>query len=91
MDQQRRVAVFTGSVQGVGFRFTACRLAERFDVVGHVRNRSDGAVEVVVEGAPAEIDAFLGALVDDMAGYVRHIDQQTAPARGGMSGFTVKH
>ncbi|MFQ6049215.1 MAG: acylphosphatase, partial [Phycisphaerae bacterium] len=30
----RRTALFSGRVQGVGFRFAACRIARRFDVTG---------------------------------------------------------
>ena len=91
MAHERRMVVFTGTVQGVGFRYTAEQLAERFDVTGYVRNRPDGAVEVVVEGEPAEIDAFLEALWGRMADYVRKITQQTAEARGDMPGFTVRY
>jgi acylphosphatase len=39
-----------GLVQGVGFRFTTQREASRLELAGWVRNRPDGAVEVVAEG-----------------------------------------
>ena len=41
---------FTGHVQGVGFRWTTCRVAKRYDVNGWVRNESDGTVRCVAEG-----------------------------------------
>jgi acylphosphatase len=41
-----------GFVQGVWFRESCKRLAERHGVVGWVRNRSDGTVEAVFEGEP---------------------------------------
>jgi acylphosphatase len=78
-------------VQGVGFRYTACRVAEEFDVKGYVRNRPDGAVEVVAEGEAKEIDVFLEALSSRMAGYTRDISQQTAPPLGNLNGFTVRY
>lgn len=42
--------VASGRVQGVGFRWFVVRAAEAADVVGWVRNREDGAVEVWAEG-----------------------------------------
>ena len=48
----------TGDVQGVGFRWAAQGEAERLGVVGRVRNRTDGAVEVVAQGDRSALDAF---------------------------------
>ena len=48
----------TGEVQGVGFRWAAQGEAERLGVVGRVRNRTDGAVEVVAQGDRSALDAF---------------------------------
>jgi acylphosphatase len=53
----RRYTV-TGEVQGVGFRWAAQGEAERLGVVGRVRNRTDGAVEVVAQGDRPALDAF---------------------------------
>lgn len=48
----------TGRVQGVFYRESMRQEAERLGVTGWVRNRSDGAVEAVVHGAPDAIDAI---------------------------------
>jgi acylphosphatase len=53
----RRYTV-TGEVQGVGFRWAAQGEAERLGVVGRVRNRTDGAVEVVAQADRSALDAF---------------------------------
>jgi acylphosphatase len=45
MDKQQRTVRFSGMVQGVGFRYTACRIAGRYDVTGYVKNLHDGSVE----------------------------------------------
>jgi len=42
--------IVTGRVQGVGFRASCAREANRLGVAGSVRNRIDGSVEVVAEG-----------------------------------------
>lgn len=64
-----------GHVQGVFFRDSLRRLAERGRVAGWVANRRDGAVEAIFEGEPEEVERLLdfcrrgprGAEVDDVA------------------------
>jgi acylphosphatase len=57
--QVRAHATISGRVQGVFFRAETQRAAERFGVCGWVRNRRDGSVEAVFEGAQQAIDAVL--------------------------------
>lgn len=45
----------TGTVQGVGFRESLRRMAEREGVGGWVRNRLDGSVEAVLQGPEAAV------------------------------------
>jgi acylphosphatase len=52
-------AVVEGRVQGVGFRWSTRREAERLGLVGTVRNRSDGAVVVAAEGRISHLEAFV--------------------------------
>jgi len=87
--EQRRV-FFSGSVQGVGFRYTACRIARRYDMVGYVRNVPDGRVECVVEGEATEIDAFLADLAAAMSDYIRQQTQTTAPHTGAYQSFGIE-
>ena len=91
MTGEQRIVVFSGMVQGVGFRYTACRVAGGFDVTGTVRNLPDGGVECVVEGDAAEIDAFLEAIGQRMNEYIRRRTQQTAPYAGKYAAFTVAY
>lgn len=52
----RRVrAIITGRVQGVSYRASTATEARRLGLVGWVKNRSDGAVELEAEGEPARI------------------------------------
>ena len=59
----RRVHVTVrGVVQGVGFREWTRRSARAAGVAGWVRNRPDGSVEAVLEGAPGAVEEVLGAI-----------------------------
>ena len=90
MDEQQRIVTFSGTVQGVGFRFTACRAAGGYDVTGYVRNLPDGQVECVVEGPAEQIDRFLEDLTGRMSGYIRSVQQQTYPSTGRYSRFGIR-
>jgi len=48
-----------GYVQGVGFRWSMARAAQRFGVAGWVRNRRDASVEALVAGSPEAVAAII--------------------------------
>ena len=54
--------VYTGRVQGVGFRWQVKKVSESFGVTGFVRNLSDGTVELWVEGEKAEARKMIDAV-----------------------------
>jgi acylphosphatase len=82
---------YEGRVQGVGFRYTARRVAAGFDVAGYVRNLPDGRVELVASGDDGEVDGFLEAVREsELAG---HIDGEAAVEIGkpaGLRGFEIR-
>ena len=51
-------ATVIGRVQGVGFRYCACREADRLGLTGWVRNTDEGDVEVHAEGPPEALEVF---------------------------------
>lgn len=51
--------IYSGHVQGVGFRYTSERLALELGLLGFVRNLPNGCVEVVCEGPKHDIEKFL--------------------------------
>jgi acylphosphatase len=86
--EARRV-LYSGRVQGVGFRYTARRIAGQHAVTGFVRNLDDGRVELVAEGAPAELDRLLAAIAEAMTGHIREIQVAAIPTTGKFASFDV--
>jgi len=81
---------YSGQVQGVGFRYTAQQVAAGFAVAGYVRNLPDGRVELVAEGEANQVDAFLAAVVQRMAGSIEHCAvQEETP--NGYTGFRIRY
>jgi len=57
--QVRLHAFIYGYVQGVNFRWYTRREASALGLVGYVRNRADGSVEVVAEGERENVQQLL--------------------------------
>jgi acylphosphatase len=55
----RKRVVVAGRVQGVGYRASCASQARALGVAGTVRNRPDGRVEAVFEGATPAVDALV--------------------------------
>ena len=85
----RARVVYSGNVQGVGFRFTVRRTASGFAVTGQVRNLPDGTVELVAEAIRAELAALLDAVDSAMTGYIAASQLEWSEADGSFDGFRV--
>ena len=82
--------LYSGHVQGVGFRYTAKSVASGFDVTGTVGNLADGRVELIAEGARSELDEFRRAIRDAGLDHFIHDELVTwSDARGGLRGFEI--
>lgn len=87
---ERRRIVFSGRVQGVGFRATARACAEGHAVTGWVRNEPDGTVAMEIQGECAEIEATLRTLRGRMAGLIRSEDSMAIGVEAGERGFEIR-
>lgn len=85
----RRSVTYRGTVQGVGFRWTAVRTASGFAVTGTVRNMPDGSVELVAEGDPDEVKGFLAAVAERMSGHIRGVQVTEGVATGQFTAFDL--
>ncbi len=87
----RRRIRFYGRVQGVGFRYIACRMADMAGATGWVRNEYDGSVTMELQCSPERIDRVLAGL--DSARYI-HIERTECtelPAEKGEKSFRVRY
>ena len=90
MGRERRTILYTGRVQGVGFRWSALRALEGLPVDGYVKNLRDGRVELVMEGEPEVLDAGQERVREAMAGYIDDEAATTFPATGEFQGMGVR-
>jgi len=82
--------LYSGTVQGVGFRYTVKSVASGFEVTGIVRNLADGRVELMAEGDRAELNAFRQAIRDEgLAHFIRDEQVEWSEARGEWRGFEI--
>ena len=85
----RQVAVVSGHVQGVGYRWFVRGLATDAGLAGSASNLPDGRVEVVLEGPDDVVHRVVVELDGPRApGTVTRVDVHQAPVQGS-SGFTT--
>jgi acylphosphatase len=86
----RRRVVVQGRVQGVFFRDSLRRLAEREGVSGWARNTSEGTVEAVFEGEPDDVGRLVSfAKIGPPDAIVEAVDvSQEEPE--GLTGFSIR-
>ena len=82
--------IFSGVVQGVGFRFSARNLAMRYKLKGWVMNLSDGRVKLLAQGQREDLDSFLHDLKDEFKRYIEDCVLQEREASGDCKDFQIK-
>ena len=89
--ENRRLHAFVeGYVQGVGFRFFVLRMAQNYNLTGWVRNRHDGRVEVMAEGALADLNRLLAELRQGPnSAEVKKVDYEFSAVQGDFDRFSV--
>lgn len=88
--RERRRVIIRGEVQGVGYRASCARQAEKFGVGGWVRNRHDGSVEAVFEGPLPDVDTMVawcrhGPRMARVAQVIVHVEEAE-----GLTAFTTR-
>ena len=84
-----RHVIFIGRVQGVGFRYTAHRMAHRHQLTGFVRNLPDGTVEMFAQGPDHDIDDCIQDIKEYFGDYLRETRIQKIPTDPKYKDFRI--
>lgn len=83
--------IFSGTVQGVGFRFMVQRYALNLDLKGWVKNLPNGSVEILAEGPREKIEKLCRHVEEYFKGYIRNRDIQFSPALEVFEDFRIAY
>jgi acylphosphatase len=89
METRRLRVLFTGRVQGVGFRATTWELARGYKVTGFVRNLPDGRVELEAQGKRGEVAGLLAAVEERFRHNIRQQSECELPLAPDEVGFEI--
>lgn len=83
--------IYSGRVQGVGFRYSTKQIASGYEVTGWVRNLPDGRVELQAMSYDAdELNAFLEDIQQSNLGsLIKEREIHNIPPLTGVRGFTI--
>ena len=82
--------LYTGAVQGVGFRWRVVDSARGARVAGFVKNLADGRVELVAEGERAEVERLLVSVRTWMSDLIEDEETAWSAASGEFREFGVR-
>jgi len=86
----RKKITFYGQVQGVGFRYVANLIAEKYGLYGWVKNNKDGSVTLVVEGIEESINEMLDYLKKFFKENIDELEEKEEPEEK-LTSFEIKH
>src|ERR1039458_805454 len=90
VNRRRMQVIYSGQVQGVGFRYSVKSVATGFDLTGSVRNLPGGEVELLAEGSKDELEAFRQAIRESgLDHFIRQEDVSWQEARSEFRGFEI--
>ena len=89
-DLLRKHLVFSGDVQGVGFRWRARHAARAVGATGWVRNEPDGSVTLELQGTEEQIDQVLDALERGLYIRISDIEVRSLPAEPEERSFVTR-
>ena len=90
MNNTRCDAIFTGEVQGVGFRATTLRIAQPLRITGFVRNEPNGTVRLVAEGPAEDIHKLLLSLTDTIGQHIHTRTDRFSTPNAEFNSFDIR-
>lgn len=89
-DSSTRRVLFSGRVQGVGFRWTTQNLAKAHPVTGYVRNLSDGRVELLVQGMEQDTESLLEDIQSHFADNISSVEKTDVDEPAEFADFSIR-
>jgi len=89
MNQIQVHIFYSGTVQGVGFRFMVQRYASRLNLNGWVKNLNDGRVEILVEGDRGDVQQLLADVESYFGDYIKHKEEDRQESTQEHSSFRI--
>ena len=83
--------LYSGTVQGVGFRYTAFGYASELQLKGWVKNLPDGSVEIMVQGPKTSIEVFYKKLDAHFEGYIKNKTVNYCEIISAFESFQITH
>ncbi len=90
MAPERARVLYSGTVQGVGFRWRALEAAQGVPVTGFVRNLTDGRVELIAEGERVDIHRLLESVRVRLGNLIEAEDAAWSAATGEFREFGLR-
>ncbi|HNV23862.1 MAG TPA: acylphosphatase [Candidatus Omnitrophota bacterium] len=81
--------IYSGFVQGVGFRFMTQKFAEQLNLKGWVKNLSNGSVEIIVEGPESQIASLIQKLEEHFKSYIHYKEMGFSSPDGHFTDFRI--
>ncbi len=81
--------IFSGRVQGVGFRYTCHRIAMRYELTGFVKNLPAGSVELLIQGSPEDVADCLADIKESFGAYIRETNATQLPPDPRYTDFRI--
>lgn len=82
--------IYSGKVQGIGFRQSVFKIARQKKVSGWVKNLSDGRVEIIANANEEVLENFLQEINQQFFSYIKDSSIEWLPANGELSDFEIK-
>ncbi len=89
MERIRKHYIFTGRVQGVGFRYSAQNLAQYLGLTGWVKNEWDGTVVMEAQGTEEDLKTLVKKLRSRNFSRIDYVSEVTVPVQKEL-GFHVR-
>lgn len=85
------IILFSGTVQGVGFRYTTLNYAREVNLMGWVKNLSDGRVEICAQGSKKVLKQFIDQVKNHFQGYITDCEVDFGDVKEEFKNFQIIH